>query len=376
VLLAHDVGFQNAGGGSQRVHGGIDALLDDFTAQDGGSVQMCKGGSGSGVGQVIGGDVDGLHRGDGAIAGGGDTLLQSAQLVGQRGLIADSRGHTAHQSGDLRAGLHETENIVDEEQHVLVGLLAEILGHGQAGLRHPHTGSWGLIHLAEDQRGLVQDAGGVHLTPEVAALTGALADAGEDGVAAVLGGHVVDQLLDQDGLADACAAEQTDLAALGVGGQQVDDLDARFQNLSSGLLLCKAGGLAVDGPVRHIVHRALAVDGAAQRVEHTAQRGLAHRGSQTFAGREHDAAHRRFVDVLRHLHRALGAFCGHGQRFLQGRQSACGELHVHHRAGHANNFSLYHRFASFIIASQEISATSKQHICDMQFNAVAVALKS
>jgi hypothetical protein len=28
------------------------------------------------------------------------------------------------------------------------------------------------------------------------------------------------------------------------------------------------------------------------------------------------------------------------------------------------------------IASQEISAISKQHICDMQFNAVAVALKS
>jgi len=28
------------------------------------------------------------------------------------------------------------------------------------------------------------------------------------------------------------------------------------------------------------------------------------------------------------------------------------------------------------IASQEISATFKQHICDMQFNAVAVALKS
>ena len=28
------------------------------------------------------------------------------------------------------------------------------------------------------------------------------------------------------------------------------------------------------------------------------------------------------------------------------------------------------------IASQEISATFKQHICDMQFNVVAVALKS
>ena len=29
-----------------------------------------------------------------------------------------------------------------------------------------------------------------------------------------------------------------------------------------------------------------------------------------------------------------------------------------------------------IIASQEISATFKQHICDMQFNVVAIALKS
>ena len=30
----------------------------------------------------------------------------------------------------------------------------------------------------------------------------------------------------------------------------------------------------------------------------------------------------------------------------------------------------------YFIASQEISATFKQHICDMQFNAVAVALKT
>ena len=30
----------------------------------------------------------------------------------------------------------------------------------------------------------------------------------------------------------------------------------------------------------------------------------------------------------------------------------------------------------YFIASQEISATFKQHICDMPFNAVAVALKS
>jgi hypothetical protein len=34
------------------------------------------------------------------------------------------------------------------------------------------------------------------------------------------------------------------------------------------------------------------------------------------------------------------------------------------------------RAADAFIARQEIRATFKQHICDMQFNAVAVALKS
>ncbi len=36
-----------------------------------------------------------------------------------------------------------------------------------------------LVHLAEDQGGLLDDAGLLHLEPEVGALTGALAHAGE-----------------------------------------------------------------------------------------------------------------------------------------------------------------------------------------------------
>ena len=43
-------------------------------------------------------------------------------------------------------------------------------------------------------------------------------------------GDVVDQLHDQDGLADTGAAKETDLTSLGVGGQQVDDLDAGKEN--------------------------------------------------------------------------------------------------------------------------------------------------
>ena len=57
------------------------------------------------------------------------------------------------------------------------------------------------------------DAGLDHLVIEVVALAGALADAGEHRVAAMRLGDVVDQFLDEHGLADAGAAEQADLAA-------------------------------------------------------------------------------------------------------------------------------------------------------------------
>jgi peptide chain release factor 1 len=54
-------------------------------------------------------------------------------------------------------------------------------------------------------------------------------------------GDVVDQFHDQNGLAHAGAAEQADLAALGVGRQQVDDLDAGDEDLRFRRLLDKAG---------------------------------------------------------------------------------------------------------------------------------------
>ncbi len=210
---------------------------------------MGEGRGRGGVGQVVGGNVDGLHGRDGALAGGGDTLLQGAHLGGQRGLVADGGGHTAQQRRHLGTGLGEAEDVVDEEQHVLMLDVTEVLRHGQAGQCHAHTGSGRLVHLAVDQRRLVDDAALGHFAVEVVALTGALADAGEDRVAVVLCGDVIDQLLDQNGLADTGTAEQADLAALGVGADQVNDLDAGLQDLGGGLLLLIAGSRAVDGPV-------------------------------------------------------------------------------------------------------------------------------
>ena len=62
----------------------------------------------------------------------------------------------------------------------------------------------------------------------------------------MLRGHVADEFLDDDGLADAGAAEDADLAAFGERADQVDDLDAGLEDLGLGRLLVERGSRAVD----------------------------------------------------------------------------------------------------------------------------------
>ena len=178
------------------------------------------------VGEVVGGHVDRLHRRDGARLRRRDPLLQLPHLGGERRLVADGARHAAEERRDLGARLDEAEDVVDEEQRVLA-LVAEVLRHRQAGEADAEARARRLVHLPVDERDLVDHLGLGHLEEEVVALARALADAGEHGDAAVLLRDVVDQLLDQDGLAGAGAAEEADLAALHVRGDQVDDLDAR-----------------------------------------------------------------------------------------------------------------------------------------------------
>ena len=51
-------------------------------------------------------------------------------------LIAHGGGHPAHQGGDLAACLHETEDVIDEQQHVLVGDVYKRQEHEGADDRH------------------------------------------------------------------------------------------------------------------------------------------------------------------------------------------------------------------------------------------------
>ena len=124
-------GIENAREAGQRIDGGINAAFHDLAAQVRGRVQVRERGRRRRIGVVVGRHVNRLHRGDRTFLGGGDALLQFADFGVQVRLVSHGGRHAAQQRRDFRAGLHEAENVVDEEQHVQAFFVAEIFGHGQ-----------------------------------------------------------------------------------------------------------------------------------------------------------------------------------------------------------------------------------------------------
>src|SRR5690606_1811296 len=114
------------------------------------------------VGQVVRGYVYGLYRGDRAVRGGGNTLLQNAHLFGQSRLVTYCGRHTAQQCGYVGTGEGVTVDVVDEQQNVTT-FVTDLLSHGQAGQCHAQTVAWRLVHLAVDQGHFVENVGVLHL---------------------------------------------------------------------------------------------------------------------------------------------------------------------------------------------------------------------
>ncbi len=141
-----------------------------------------------------------------------------------------------------------------------------------------------------------------HLVVEIVALAGTLADTGEHRVASVSLGDVVDQLHDKHSLADAGTSEEADLASLGVGGQQVDNLDACDQDLLLDAHLLELGSLGVNGGALVSVHGAPLVDRVADDVDDAAEGLLADGDTDGGSG----------VDDLVASHKTLGTV--HGNR--------------------------------------------------------------
>jgi peptide chain release factor 1 len=238
---------------------------------------MGEGGSWGRIRQIIGWHVNGLDRGDGTLLGGGNSLLHTTHIGGEGWLVTDSGWNSTEQGRHLGTGLGESENVVNEEQHILSLLVSEVLGNGQTGKGDSSSGSRGLVHLTEHESDFgvtleVDDTGLPHLVVQIVTLSGSLTDTGEDGVTTVGLGDVVDKLLDQHGLSDTGTTEKSDLTTSGVRGEEVDDLDTGLEDFSLGGLLNELWGIGVDRGLLHTLDWASLVDGLTNDVHDSTEK--------------------------------------------------------------------------------------------------------
>src|SRR5215208_4830871 len=268
VLVADDARVQNRRNRVQGVDGRVDALLGQVTRQLHRRVEVGKRGERGRVCVVVRRDKDRLEARDRTLLCRGDPLLKHAHLGRERRLVADLRGHPAHKRGDLIAGLHEAEDVVDEQEHVLAHLVPEVLGERDPGEAHAEASAGRLVHLAEDHRRVLEDAGLLHLVVELVPLARPLAHAGEDARTLVLQRDVVDKLGDHDRLADAGPTKEADLTAAHNRTEEVYDLDAGYELLGLAAQVRKFWGRTVYRPVIvRVFDRALLVYRLAKHIQ-------------------------------------------------------------------------------------------------------------
>ena len=160
----------------------------------------------------------------------------------------------------------------------------------------------------------------------------------------MLGGDVADELLDDDRLPGAGAAEDGGLATLEERADQVDDLHAGLEDLGSRRLVGEGRRCPVDRVASLALHGALAVDRLADDVEEPPERVLSdghrdraagvghlHAASQAVGGLHRDGAHPVVPEVLLHLRRdflAALVLALHGEGVVDLGQLALLEAHV------------------------------------------------
>ena len=147
--------------------------------------------------------------------------------------------------------------------------------------------------------------------------------------------------MNQHGLADAGAAEQADLAALGVRREQIDDLDAGDENLRFGRLLgvvrrfgdgsarvCLAftgPASSIGSPITLMMRPSRPSPTGTAIGEPVSVHLLA--AHQAFGDVHRDGAHGRFAEMLRDFeHQAVAAVLGLER--VQDRRQIAFELHV------------------------------------------------
>ena len=173
---------------------------------------------------------------------------------------------------------------------------------------------------------------------------------------------VVNQLHDEHGFADACAAERTDFSALYERANEVDDLDARLEQFRSRALFDERRRVAVNRIFFRKINGALAVHGIARDVENASEHAFAdgclnrrsrvrnfHSAHEPVRRAHCDCANDARAQMLLHFEheprrRAVERVI-HFQRVVNRGNVLFIELRVHDRADNLGNRSFVHKFS-------------------------------
>src|SRR5271170_987388 len=365
VLLSGDLGRQGARGRGKGINRRIDAQFGDRTFEHDGRVKVRKGCGRRRVGQVVGGNIHGLKRCDGAALGRRDSLLESSHFGCQRRLVSDRARSASQQRRNLGARLGEAEDVIDEEQHILVLFIAEVLGDGEAGERDAKARPRRFVHLSVDQCDLrfvqlvgFDNARVAHLVVEVVAFARPLADTREYGDAAVELGNVIDELHDDYRLAHSRAAEGPYLAALQEWTNQIDHFDSGGQHLRRCRLVLERWRRAMNRIVLLRFDRTAFIHWIAGDIEDAAHHALADGNGnrpavvggfiaalEPFGARHGDSPNASVSEVLLYFEGQFNRIALHlelaGQGVVDPGQRI-GKFHIHHRTYDFDDFACFH----------------------------------
>mmetsp|Transcript_14070 Transcript_14070/g.56614 ORF Transcript_14070/g.56614 Transcript_14070/m.56614 type:complete len:332 (+) Transcript_14070:2420-3415(+) len=234
--------------------------------------------------QIVGRYVNGLHRCNGALGRGRDSLLKTSHISGKSGLVSDGRRNTTQKRRHFCVRLGEPENIVDEEQHILTFFVTEILCNGKTGKSYTRTSTWRLVHLPVHQRrfGLsaveLDNSSLNHFVVKIVSFTSSLTHSGKYGETSVLLGDIVDQFHNKHRLSDTGSSKKSDLSSPSVRGQQIDDFDSGDKDTGRSVLIGEGRRFPMDRVELLGIDRAALIDRFTNNVDNSPQ-GLAAYGN-------------------------------------------------------------------------------------------------
>src|SRR5439155_6705712 len=208
---------------------------------------------------------------------------------------------------------------------------------------------------------LIDHAGLAHFLVKIVAFPAPFPYSGKDGNPAMFHGDVVDQLLDDNSLANARAAKCADFAAFCKWANKIDDLDPSFQDLCRCVLLCERRRRPMDWVTLRVVHRATVINHVASDVkkptkhglayryaDRTASIGHAHSALQPFGGRHGDGANPAVAKMLLHFERQLCWVAVHFVLDFEGvvdfrQRLFVRKFHIHYGTDDLNYVSFIHK---------------------------------